>query len=173
MSEYDTLMQITRFGDANQVEERITFFPGKSFDGASFSVTPSTTFNGTGRLVRSYYFTGPNSWMHKFTQNAEEREECHSPEEDVVQRGYGFTYNVFADRHLGWVQYGCNETTNPISTIIPHVSTRTSTTEDPTTVRTSTTTPTKNSETGGGSRGLPRRCDIFTLLLVVFGAFRV
>lgn len=136
VGEGNTELHVVRYGDVNQVEERITFFEEERLEGESFSITPDTPLNATTRRVGSYFFTGPSSWQHKSSQSAESGA-CLTASPEVNQAGYGFTFALSGDYQVGWVQHECNVTEEPSTTTMAPTTTTTPTT--PTTTIPTTT----------------------------------
>ncbi|OXA47797.1 hypothetical protein Fcan01_17087 [Folsomia candida] len=143
----NTRIHVTRYGDANQVEARIVFFPEVGFTGESFSSLPTAPLNSTTRQARSYFFTGPNSWQYRRSYSGFGGI-CLNATEEVYRRGYGFTYQTNVDIEVGWAKHVC--------TLFPTVP---------------TTTTTVRATTSGGSSS--DKHGVYLLVIAVVGLVRI
>lgn len=148
----NTWIQVTRYADANQEVPIITFYERPSFEGTFFTAYPGAALNQTARSAGSFYYVGPTSWQHKSSQNAVSGT-CLNASAEVVQRGYGFSYQLNANIQVGWVQSGCNVTQPPTTT----------------TLRTTTTTQRSTTQSSGFTHGL----EIGPFILALFCAIRL
>lgn len=115
----NTRIQITRFGDLNQIERKITFFAEPNLQGLYFSMTLGVSF-GPSRTVRSYFFAGSDSWEHRAASDAVSGS-CINATASVIAKGYGFTYAPVVAHQVGWVWLGCNTTqTTSTTTRVTH-----------------------------------------------------
>ncbi len=85
-------MVTTRYGDADQVEVKMTVFDEISFGGDSMEITAEGLNLGSPTTFRSYFFTGPNSWTY---DSVTEGTTClnHS----FTGTTYGVTYSAAAN----------------------------------------------------------------------------
>jgi len=111
----DTRVQLTRFGDANQVEQRIHFFDQNSLQGNQISVSASGNDFNPAMTARSYFFTGANQWQYKASPAAVTGG-CLNYTAVVGNRGYGISYQATSTLQIGYVRHGCNTTTTTTTT---------------------------------------------------------
>lgn len=108
----NTRLHVKRFGDADQIEKRITFFDQPYFGGLSFFVDKVGANFTLPSPIRSYFFTGVNTWEHKTAKDAPDGN-CVRYAPSVGEKGYGFTLEASVHHVVGAVKYGCTGETVP------------------------------------------------------------
>jgi len=162
-----TLWNITRYGDANQNDNKFVYFTDRYFEGQEGEVGVGGSNNTGGVTIMSFYFFGRSSWQLYSGQNLTGTATClnHAGNLPVFYNG---NYNPTV---VGSVRHGCVSGTTT-TTLTPPVTT--TTTFAPTA---NTTTPpvgttgsaTPSTTTDGGESGAATKTSsiIITALLSV------
>ncbi len=82
-----TRVQVTRYGDAEQIEKSITFFSESELNGDQRSYVVEQTDIGD-IDYGSYYWTGVHSWTIFEGSNYDGVSKCLMPSAEVIDRGY-------------------------------------------------------------------------------------